>query len=202
MTNSSSPYNGSLTREQFLFPETRIVAGLLCDGCSAEEAVQRITEDNLFQYPTERMTGNIAKVCIRRLAGLPDDSLVSSIANDPAPAAKQVCLYAIMRDNRLVRDFMLTVVGEKYRVQDMHLSSSDLNIFFMRLQEQDDKVATWSDSTIRKIRSVIRRILIETEYIYEKGSDELLPVLISDRLENSIIECGDKAALPAFNRFI
>lgn len=202
MTNSSSPYNGSLTREQFLFPETRIAARLLCEGCSAEEAVQRIIEDNLFQYPTERMTGNIAKVCIRRLEGLADDSLVSSIANDPAPAAKQVCLYAIMRDNRLVRDFMLTVVGEKYRVQDMHLSSSDLNIFFMRLQEQDDKVATWSDSTIRKIRSVIRRILIETEYIYEKGSDDLLPVLISGKLENAIIECGDKAALPAFNRFI
>lgn len=202
MTKSASPYNGALTREQFLFPEMRVTAKLLCEGFSPDEAVQKIVEDNLFQFPTERMTGNIAKVCIRRLLRLPDDSLIVSVANDTAGNAKQVCLYAIMKDNRLVRDFMITVIGEKYRVQDMHFNASDLNVFFMRLQEQDDKVASWSDSTIKKIKSVIRRILIENEYIYEKGSDELLPVLISNKLENAILACGDDALLAAFNRFI
>lgn len=202
MTKDTSPYNGALTREQFLFPEMRVAARLLYEGYSPDEAVQTIVENNLFQFPTERMTGNIAKVCIRRLKELPDDSLIASVSDDPAGTAKQVCLYAIMRDNRLVRDFMITVIGEKYRVQDMHFTASDLNVFFMRLQEQDDKVASWSDSTIKKIKSVIRRILIENEYIHEKGSDELQPVLISNKLENAILACGDNAALTAFNRFI
>ena len=202
MTKAASPYNGALTREQFLFPEMRIAAKLLCEGYSPDEAVQKIVDDNLFQFPTERMTGNIAKVCMRRLKALPEDALIASVANDPAGTAKQVCLYAIMRDNRLVRDFMITVIGEKYRVKDMHFNASDLNVFFMRLQEQDDKVASWSDSTVKKIKSVMRRILIENEYIYEKGSDELQPFLLSGKLENAIIACGDKASLPAFNRFI
>lgn len=30
-------------------------------------------------------------------------------------ASKQICLYAMMRQYRLVWDFMLTVVGTKYR---------------------------------------------------------------------------------------
>ena len=44
---------------------------------------------------------------------------------------------------------------------------SDLNVFFMRLQEQDDEVASWADSTIQKIKRVLNRILIENEYITE-----------------------------------
>jgi hypothetical protein len=53
-----SPYNGSgaLTREQFLFYETRIIAKLLCDdGLTDEEAIEKVVNENLFQYPTERM---------------------------------------------------------------------------------------------------------------------------------------------------
>ena len=194
-------YNGSLTREQFLFHEMKITAGLLCEGCSDEETLERIIEDNLFQFPTERMIKNLACVCIRRLRMLPDKSLIASIAYDPVDTAKQVCLYAMMRDNRLVWEFMITVIGEKYRVQDLHFGQIDMNVFFMRLQEQDDKVASWSDGTIKKIKSVLRRVLIENEYIDGSKSGELKPVLITRKLENAIRECGDQMALPAFNCF-
>ena len=46
-----SPYNGSgsLTREQFLFHETRIIARLLYDDeLTDDEAVQKVMEENLF----------------------------------------------------------------------------------------------------------------------------------------------------------
>ena len=132
---------------------------------------------------------------------LPDKSLIASIAYDPVDTAKQVCLYAMMRDNRLVWEFMITVIGEKYRVQDLHFGQIDMNVFFMRLQEQDDKVASWSDGTIKKIKSVLRRVLIENEYIDGSKSGELKPVLITRKLENAIRECGDQMALPAFNCF-
>lgn len=201
MLVDTHPYNGSLTREQFLFHEMRITAGLMSDGYADDEVLDKIVSDNLFQFPTERMINNLAKVCIRRLNALPDGSLVSSIAYDPVDTAKQVCLYAMMKDNRLVWEFMITVVGEKYRVQDMRLGDMDLNIFLMRLQEQDDKVATWSESTIKKIKSVLRRVLIENEYIDGSKSEELRPVLIARKLENSIRDCGDQIALPAFNCF-
>ena len=47
-------YRGSLTREQFMFYETRIVAKKIQEGKSEEETVKEIVADNLFQFPTEK----------------------------------------------------------------------------------------------------------------------------------------------------
>ena len=71
----------------------------------------------------------------------------------------------------------------------------------MRLQEQDDTVATWSDSTITKIKQVLVKILVENEYLDNVKSETLNPVLISTLLENAIRANNDEAVLPAFNCF-
>lgn len=75
----------------------------------------------------------------------------------------------------------------------------DLNVFFMRLQEQDDWVATWSNSTITKVRQVLMKMLIENKYLDSTDADHLNPVLISPLLENAIREDGQEIVLPAFN---
>ena len=125
--------------------------------------------------------------------------MVQAIATQPSDVAKQICLYAMMRQYRLVWDFMLTVVGSKYRLLDTSFGKIDLNGFFMRLQEQDDWVATWSDSTVTKLKQVLQKILVENEYLDSTDADHLNPVLISPLLENAIRASGQELALPAFN---
>lgn len=200
---SNSPYHGcgGITREQFLFPETRITARLLLEGKSDEEVVECILSDNLFQYPTERMIKNLAKVCIRRVRCLEDDSLIRVLANDSFEPAKQVCLYGMMKDNRLIWDFMMTVIGEKYTSQNLSFSRSDVNEFFLRLQEQDDLVASWSESTIKKIISVIMSVLVQNGYLDSFRATAINPVWLYGALENAIRSNGDMAALAAFNCF-
>lgn len=194
--------SGSLTMEQFLFYETRIVAKLMVDeGLSEEETINRVLDENLFQFPTERKIKRIAGACIRRLKGLNDPDLVGVIAHSPVEVAKQACLYAMMKQYKLVWDYMVTVIGEKYREQDFSYGRMDLNVFFMRLQEQDDEVASWSESTVKKLKSVLNRILIENEYIDGPRATKLNPVLISSEVENAIRANGDEIALPAFNCF-
>ena len=195
----NSKYNGSLTREQFLFHEMRITAKLLNDGLTDEEAINKIIADNLFQYPTERQIKNLARVCISRLNSLEDKSLVSAIATQSSDVAKQICLYSMMKYNRLVWDFMITVIGDKFKQQNLSFSKIDVNAFFMRLQEQDDNVSTWAESTIKKIKQVLVRILVENNYLDNTKSDHLNPVLIYSILENSIRNNNDTAALSAFN---
>ena len=131
-----------------------------------------------------------------------DDTLIAAIAIQPGYIAKQVCLYAMMRQYRLVWDFMLTVIGDKYRKLDSTFSKMDVNVFLMRLQEQDDWVATWSDLTITKVRQVLTKMLVENEYLDSTNADHLNPVLISPLLENAIREDGQEIALPAFNCFM
>ena len=77
---NSSPYKGSaqITREQFLFYEMRTTAKLICEGLEDNEIIDRIVEDNLFQYPTEKSIRRMAKACIVRLKGICDIDLVEA----------------------------------------------------------------------------------------------------------------------------
>lgn len=200
-TVGQNPYIASLTREPFLFYEMRTAARLISEGTADEQAVEQIVRDNLFQYPTEKSIKRMARACIRRLRNLDDDSVIAAIAEQPQDVAKQLCLYAMMKQHRLVYDFMLTVVGEKYRQQDFAFSKMDLNVFFLRLQEQDDGVAAWSDTTITKLKQILVRILVDTEYLDDVKADHINPVLASSILENAIRSNGDEAMLPAFNCF-
>ena len=196
-----SPYSAAFTREQFLFYEMRVTAKLLCEGLEAGEVVDRVAAENLFQYPTERSVRKMAHGCLRRLSALGDESLVRALAVQPSEVSKQICLYAMMKQYRVVWDFMITVVGEKYRLQDISFGKSDLNVFFLRLQEQDDWVATWSESTITKLKQVLARVLVENCYLDSIKADHLNPVLLSALLENVIRSNGDVMVLPAFNCF-
>lgn len=199
--DSTYPYIASLTREPFLFFEMRTTAKLLDDGLSEKEVVDQICEDNLFQYPTEKSIRKMAGACVKRLKGMNDDTLITAIATQPTDVAKQICLYALMKQSRLVWEFMLTVVGEKYRLRDTSFGKIDLNSFFMRLQEQDDAVAGWSDSTIKKLKQIIARVLVENEYLDNIRSEHLNPVWLHPILENAIRSNHDDIILPAFNCF-
>lgn len=197
----SCPYIASLTREPFLFYEMRSTAKLMSEGLSDDAIVEEIVGQNLFQYPTEKSITRMAKACIKRLHALEDETLILALASQPTDAAKQICLYALMRQSRLVWEFMLTVIGEKYRLRDMSFGKIDLNTFFMRLQEQNDTVASWSDSTITKLKQILVRVLVETEYLNNPKADHLNPVWLHPVLENAIRSNSDTAVLPAFNCF-
>lgn len=121
------------------------------EGLNDDEIIDRIAEENLFQYPTEKSIRQMAKACVARLRYI-DDDLIEAVASQSSETAKQICMYAMMKQYRLVWDFMIIVIGEKFRMQNFSFSQMDVNIFFMQLQEQDDYVAGWSESTMKKIR--------------------------------------------------
>lgn len=201
--NIESPYKGSgqLTREQFLFYEMRTTARLLQEGLSEEEVIDKIVEENLFQYPTEKSIRQMTRTCIARLKGMGDEDLIEAVASQSSETAKQICMYAMMKQYRLVWDFMITVIGEKYRMQNFSFSQMDVNVFFMQLQEQDDYVAGWSESTVKKIRQILIRVLAENEYLDSIKADHINPVWLNPVLENAIRNNNDDRALSAFNCF-
>ncbi|MDK2991305.1 MAG: hypothetical protein PWP48_538 [Clostridiales bacterium] len=195
------PYNGTLTAEQFLFYEMRIVSKQYLEGKSVEDIIEYVKRDNLFQYPTERMVTRIARACYKRLVALDNEKLVYELANAPVEVAKQINLYAMMRYNRLVREFMEGLIGEKYRQQDFSYTKKDINLFFSRLQEQNDDVAAWSEQTIIKLKQVLTKCLIETGMLDSARDTTLNPIFISAELEAGIRENNDLTALAAFNCF-
>lgn len=195
-----SRYNGSLTREQFMFREMRMVAQLYKKGQNTSQIIESVMNENLFQYPTEREVKGKCRVALRRLEMISSsETLLGLLAEGTLREAKQAALVAMMCDSQLLADFMVEVVGEKYRRLEMTITKKDVNLFFEQLRERDQTVGEWSDSTVRRIRSVLMNVLRENGYLEGIGSEELIPVLISEEFETALRAAGLRRFLPAFN---
>ena len=128
----------------------------------------------------------------RKIAALGIGKLVYEVANAPVETAKQINLYAMMRYSRLMREFMEGLVGEKYRQQDFSYTKKDINMFFTHIQEQNDDVAAWSVQTVTKLKQVLTKCLVETEFLDSVKDTELNPIFISSGLETGIRENNDR----------
>ena len=198
-------YRGSITREQWLVDETRTGARLRLEDPSVLDTralAAHILENNLFQYPTEREVGSIARACARRLDALSTDPerrerLTRLIAHGTIEQLRQANFYALMCDNRLVWDFMTCVVESKFSLLDMHLGKAEIATFLEGLRAQDERVATWSPATLNKLRQVLAQCL-EQCGMYERKTEQLSTLLLDYDLENLIRENGDAGILPAF----
>lgn len=205
---TNAPYRGSITREQWLLRETRAVARLRAEAArlgqplDCAEAVYAIAEKNLFQYPTEREVKSIARACWRRLDALSDDSalrdrLTELAAGGTLDQARQVNLYAMARDNRVVWDFLAVVIARKFQALDEGLPKREIVAFLEGLRTQDERAASWSDATLNKIRQVLTACLVDCD-MYDRRAELLRRPMLDLTLEQAMRANGDQALLPAF----
>lgn len=196
-------YRGSITREQVLLNETRIVARLmLSDGLDDADIVSRITEQNLFQYPTEREQRSIARACIRRLRAINQAeqdaaALESLCCKGTLDQLAQTNLYAMACDNRLVWDLLACIIAPKLQTFDYSLTRTELTTYLEGLRAQDERIAGWSTATVGKIRQVLAKAL-ESAGMYNRKTAELHPPLLDPNLENLIRTQDNEQLLAAF----
>ena len=188
-----------ITREQFLMREMRIACQLREEGLDDDTLVTKIKNENLIQYPTERMVGNSARVCVKRMNAVESERIVRIIATGLPEAAAQANLYAMMCTYPLVRDFMVNEVGRRYREYDYTLGQMEMNAYMTRLQIEYDNIAEVSDGTIGKIKQVLRKGLIECGMLDSAQSDKLVPIFMDFDVRDAVADKGDMEALSAFN---
>ena len=144
------------------------------------------------------MLANRASVCLRRLEALADDSLVALLAHGISEQARQTNLYAMMRSYRLMWDFMINLVGGRYRTLDFHLSRSDISRFITQWCADDPKTAAWSESTRCRIGGTLVNALVACGHLATSRAGELRPVLLDGEVGQGILRNGDEVALAAF----
>lgn len=188
-----------ITREQFLLREMRIVCGLRREGLDDFQIVAKVKAENLIQYPTERMVGNIAQVCCKRISAVQSDRIVDIIVGGEPQAAAQANLYAMMCTYPLVRHFMVTEVARHYAELDYQLGIVEMGSYMARLQAEYENIARVTDASIAKIKQVLRRCLIECGMLANARSSELIPIFLDFDVREAIEEKGDTLALAAFN---
>lgn len=189
----------TIAREQWLLRECRIVAAMRLSGMSDVEATAAVKRENLFQYPTERTLTRISKACNKRIDAARSREIVEIVAKGLPDAAAQANLYMMMCTYPLVRHFMLDEIARRFAELDYSFSATDMNAYFVRLEEEFDNFATSSETTIAKLKQVLKKCLVEVGMLESVRSERLVPIYIDSEVRAAIEAKGDYAALPAFN---
>jgi hypothetical protein len=161
---SELKYSASLTSDAFLYYELKQVLKLKIDGFSDKEIRDKVINENIFQYKSKESSKRLISSIFTRIKVL-DDTLIKMLLEEPMDTGKIINLYTIMKTSRLFYDFMNEVVREKLEFNYDVLEKKDINIFFTGKAEQDEIVARWSETTKRKLKQVILKILSEANIL-------------------------------------
>lgn len=189
-------YSAALTGEPFLFYESRQVARLKLSGRNRQQIREEIKSQNLFQYATEKSLAKRINAVQKRVDTL-DKTLLRFLAEKPSATAKIINLYAIMNTNKLMLDFMIEVIGEKFEQGNLILEKKDLNEFFAAKREQQENVARWSDETVAKLKRVLPRIIFEAGILVDRNTGTLQRLTLDKDVEKYFREHGEIEFLKA-----
>lgn len=173
-------YSAGAVKMSFWFMEFRKVVGLLASGKSFDEVRKLNREENLFSAPTVLRANQIYSTVSGRIKMLDESFYQIFLASDLA-SQKLFALVAAMAYDTLFFDFVYEVIREKMIIGSNQLAESDVRIFFKNKQQQNDKVAGWTDATLTRLGRCYKTMLYEAGMI-EKAKENrriLKPILDS-----------------------
>lgn len=153
-------YSAGAVKHAFWFMEFRKVVSLRLEGKTWEEIKQLNENENIFGAPTKLRATQIFNTVSARVKSL-DDSFYPIFDACDLASQKLFALVAAMTYDVLFGDLVYELVREKMIIGSNELSDSDLRIFFKDKQQQNDKVAKWTEATIKKLMVTYKSMFFE-----------------------------------------
>lgn len=165
-------YSAASVKFLLWYIETKETAKLLREH-SFEEIRQMVVEENLYQQKSvDRAIGEFG--CIKkRLEALPED-LLQKIVGADVQTAKIITFIACMLTDRLLFEFMYEVYRNKVHFGETNISEADFNIFIQNKKDQSEKVSSFSDASIKKIKQVFTKYMLEAGLLTGKPSERMI----------------------------
>ena len=157
-------YNAGLMSQSFWFVEFKKIVLLKKKGADYDEIKRQCIEENLFgavnPYREKRMCGYL----LTRLKSM-DEGLTEIFVNADVPAQKLINLIAVVNTNRLFFEFLYEVYRNKIIIGDNSVDLKDVNIFFAQKESQSSDIASWNDTTKKRLRSLFLNFLTESDML-------------------------------------
>ncbi|MBS4178783.1 DUF1819 family protein [Lederbergia citrea] len=183
-------YSSSLNGASYLLFELKQVVKLQQMGLSTREIRKKVVDENIFQFANRgRITRTLPSVMKR--AEAVDPTLASLMTDGSVEMSKVINLYAIMKTDLLFYEFMDEVISEKFYNNDYLIEKKDINLFFSAKSEQSDKVASWSDINIEKLKRAFMQVLFESGMLKDRRGKELNRLIIDEQIKNHLNHIGD-----------
>ncbi len=180
-------YSAGSVKYLLWFMETKETVRLL-QNHSMKEVRDIVIKENIYQQKTEdRIKSEFG--CIKRRIEAAPEELMALLLTTDLNTAKLITLISAMASDRMLFELVYELVREKLHLGDSEFKEADLNIFFGRKQEQDEKVAKWTEATIKKLKSTYTKFLMEAGLITinEDKSKRIVKPYIEDELRKILI---------------
>lgn len=154
------PYSAGGVKHSFWFMEFKKIVALRNEGLDWDNIKLINEEQNIFGASTPERARQIFQTVSARVKCL-DDSFYQVFINCDLASQKLFALLAAMVYDSLFGEFVYDVVREKMIIGSCELADSDIRIFFKNKQLQDDKVAAWTDATLKRLGASYKSLLFE-----------------------------------------
>lgn len=190
-------YKSTIKSRPYLYKETKKASSLINKGLKIDDIKKKSLEDNIFQLESETRKKEIASIITSRLKAV-DEYIIDKIENSNIETSKVLVLYTIVKTDRLFFEFINEVYKEKVLLKDLYIRDKDFGVFFQNKREQSEKVASWSEDTLKKLKQVYIRILFESGLIVnQRGDREIKVPIIESDVKDYLYSIGDKVYINA-----
>ena len=157
-------YNAGLMSQSFWFIDFKKIVLLYHRGTDCDEIKRQCIEENLFGAINPVREKRMCGYLLTRLKSM-DERLVELFVSTDISTQKLINLITIMNTNRLFFEFVYEVYRNKLIVGDSSIDLKDGNIFFVQKEAQNDDLASWKESTKKKLRSLFLNLLAEANLV-------------------------------------
>ena len=184
-------YSAKLTAEPFLYNETKTIAKFLLDGEEEEKLRKRNIEENLIKYKSPKSIVRVNSPIFRRLDAMDKEMLEDFVYSD-IENSKHILLYAIMKTDKLVRDFIMEVYKDKLMMRKEYIEKFDIDNWYEEKCILSNTLKERSETTSAKLKQVIMKIMQDSGLVIkEKTRFKIVRPLLKEKYISMLDKNGD-----------
>lgn len=185
-------YSTKLTAEPFLYNETKIIGEYLLSGENVQELKRKNIEENLIKHKKQGSVKRTNAPIFRRLEAMNNDILENFVYSD-VETSKYLLVYAIMKTDKLVRDFIIEVYKDKIIMRNEYIEKYDIDRWYEMKKEFSFSLKNKSDITNSKAKQVIMKILQDSGMVVKETNNRfrIIKPLLNDKFIHLLEENKD-----------
>jgi len=181
---SITKYRMSFTVGGLFYQEAVSSADLYIKSNDWGKVREEILKTNLFQTRTSSALERICREVLSRLKLLSTEQMII-LQNGSRQEQLQILWIAACKRYTFIRDFAVEVIREKFLLMDYAITEEDYTIFFDTKAEWHEELERLKDSTKKKLKQVLFRILKEAEITSEMNI--IMPSILTKRVARALV---------------
>jgi len=165
------------------YNETILINREFDDYHETKTIKDEIVKQNLLKTKKERTAKRMASEIIPRIESLTDEQR-EILKTGSREEKKQILWLACCKTYRFINEFARDILHEYTIAARKKITTNDYEAFYNNKADKSNKLASLKESTRKKLRAVLFKMMREAEMINREK--EIIPVILSKKVRESI----------------